>query len=290
MRPASLGLSLALISVGTIGRADQLFGYCWEAWPATPGVSGGYSAYDEYHDGLQEYWTHSKWHTLSVPPGQTFVIRAQPTSGYDVMQVFANLYDSCPTTGLMVGTALPPGMSGGFPNAGVSITNTTASPKPYWLQVFMWAHGDYGYMTYSLDVQATITIPFVSYCPGAVNSTGAAAVLSGTGSPSISANTMTFSATQLPATTMGLLASGLAQTQSAFGDGALCIAGSVARLRVAPGTSGGTWSAPMDFPTLPPGVISPGSVRYVQLYYRDSAGPLGTGFNLTNGVAVSFAP
>jgi hypothetical protein len=56
-------------------------------------------------------------------------------------------------------------------------------------------------------------------------------------------------------------------------------------------SSVGTWSAGLDIPNLPASAaVIPGSVRYFQLYYRDVGGPLGTGFNLTNGVAVSFTP
>jgi len=289
MRLALLGFLLALCSLSNVGRADQLFGDCSSATPVNQGAQGGYTCSDEFHDGFQEFWTYSRWHRIVLSAGQSVTARVQPTSGYQVGQVFANLYDSCPG-GATVGTALPATTATPFENPGVAVTNTTMANKTYWMQVYMWAVGSYGYMTYSVNAQFTISVPFVNYCAAAANSTGVAAVLNGVGSVSIATNNMRFDAANLPATTMGLLACGQLQSQAPFGDGVLCIAGNVTRLRVAPGSTTGTWTVPVDFPSLPPGVITAGSQRYFQLYYRDSAGPLGTGFNLTNGVAVSFTP
>ena len=46
--------------------------------------------------------------------------------------------------------------------------------------------------------------------------------------------------------------------------------------------------AQANFP--PAGQIGPGQTWYFQGWYRDPAGPCGSGFNLTNGIEVTFTP
>jgi hypothetical protein len=143
---------------------------------------------------------------------------------------------------------------------------------------------------YDLLVQATTVSTGISYCPGAPNSLGLSGTMDVQGTNSVSANNLVFVATNLPLNTIALLAVGTSQTNIPFGDGHRCIAGNVSRLYQMP-ASAGVWVAGLDIPNLPPSAaIAAGDIRYFQLYYRDPLGPLGSGFNLTNGVCVAFLP
>ncbi|MFT5153997.1 MAG: hypothetical protein ACI841_004004, partial [Planctomycetota bacterium] len=73
----------------------------------------------------------------------------------------------------------------------------------------------------------------------------------------------------------------------AFGDGLRCVGGSVIRLTIAGSGSNGS----IDFgPSLAgAGGWMAGQSRYFQVWYRDPVGgPCGSGYNLTNGIAVDF--
>ena len=123
---------------------------------------------------------------------------------------------------------------------------------------------------------------------GCANSTGSGARLSAGGSPSVSANDLTLQADGLPPGTIALLFAGDERESGGvvFGDGLRCAGGVAVRLgaRVA---FGGTaaWS-----PNAGPGGWAAGEERAFQVWYRNPAGPCGAFFNLSNGVAVCFAP
>ena len=76
-----------------------------------------------------------------------------------------------------------------------------------------------------------------------------------------------------------------------FRHGTLCVSGE----RYTPGamSSGASGSAhqPLDFLGSPSqgGVITPGSIWYFQVWYRDSQLP-GSGINTTNAVKLAFQP
>lgn len=81
-----------------------------------------------------------------------------------------------------------------------------------------------------------------------------------------------------------------------FGDGLQCVGpGTVGVYRFAPHTA--SWLGEVVEDSLvaqsqafaPPGRISAGSTWYFQGWYRDPAGPCGSGFNLSNGVTVAFS-
>ena len=133
-----------------------------------------------------------------------------------------------------------------------------------------------------------------SYCVSNPNSGGSAATISATGSPSIAANGLLLQAQGATPGTMGLFFYGLGQGQTPFGDGFLCISGSIYRLPP-PGTTGGGGEAQklLDL-SQPPlgsgsGVVTSGSSAYFQYWFRDPMGG-GAGFNLSDGLCVTFAP
>jgi hypothetical protein len=140
-----------------------------------------------------------------------------------------------------------------------------------------------------------VACPCANDDPGAgcVNGTGAGALLSASGSASVSASTLVLSGSSLPAGQPGLYFQGLNAVGGgsgvAFGDGLRCAGGGVARLqvRVADGLGASATSANLATN----GGASPGDTRTYQLWYRDPAGSVcGAGFNLSNGVQLTWAP
>jgi DNA-binding beta-propeller fold protein YncE len=129
------------------------------------------------------------------------------------------------------------------------------------------------------------------YCPGLVNSTGSRGDLEPTGSTSVALNSAGMLATNLPKNSVCALFFGTQSTWIPFGHGTLCVSGE----RYTPGamSSGPSGSAhqPLDFLGLPSqgGVITPGSIWYFQVWYRDSQLP-GSGINTTNAVKLAFQP
>lgn len=137
-----------------------------------------------------------------------------------------------------------------------------------------------------------------SFCATAPNSAGPGATLSHTGSTSIAANDLTLVSTGAPANQFGVFFYGPLQTQVPYGDGNLCVhPGTVGVFRLLPLVSAngaGTTTKLVDFTQPPassgPGVILPGSTWHFQHWFRDTFGPGGTGFNLTDGLSATFCP
>ena len=83
-----------------------------------------------------------------------------------------------------------------------------------------------------------------------------------------------------------------------FGDGRLCVgSGATGVFRLLPPKPSGpggvmTWSGlvAMTQSNPPVGQIAPGQTWYFQAWYRDPSGPCGSGFNLSNGLQVTFTP
>jgi len=131
-----------------------------------------------------------------------------------------------------------------------------------------------------------------SYCATSPNSAGSGALMGSSGSTSVSANTFTLSASGAVPAQNGLFIYSPTQAQTPFGDGFLCVAAPVLRLTPVVLIDGqGDVSRPLDFPSLPSGgAIQPGSTWNFQLWYRDPLGPVGSGFNLSNGLSATFLP
>jgi hypothetical protein len=127
------------------------------------------------------------------------------------------------------------------------------------------------------------------YCVGEPNSAGSGASMQGTGSTSIIANDFVLNATGCPSSKPGLFFFGPNQVQTPFGDGTRCVGGSLTRLAVVTTDAGGSASQALDYGNLPAGAqISAGSSWNFQFWYRDPAGPGGSGFNVSNGLEVLF--
>lgn len=128
---------------------------------------------------------------------------------------------------------------------------------------------------------------------GCANSSGAGAGLASTGSSSVAADDLGFASSQLLPNQPALLFTGHNAVNSAngnlFGDGLRCAGGSVVRLGVmVPNANGeASWGGGLAAA----GGWTSGDSRYFQVWYRDPVGgPCGSGFNLSNGVEISFQP
>ncbi len=126
---------------------------------------------------------------------------------------------------------------------------------------------------------------------GCANSTGSGGVLTESGTVSVLADDLTFLASGLLPNQSALLFVGLNAVNTGngliFGDGLRCAGGSIVRLGVRVPDAGGVanWGPGLGASG---GWVS-GDTRYFQTWYRDPSGsPCGSGFNLTNGVALTF--
>jgi len=119
------------------------------------------------------------------------------------------------------------------------------------------------------------------------------------GSLSIGADDLILGAGNLPNFQFGLVYMGPNQTQIPFGDGLRCVAGgniglfrfpvqdiaNTGQLVLGPGIVAHSHA---NF--APTGHIQAGQTWNFQGWYRDPGGPCGSGFNLTNGLRVTFTP
>ncbi len=134
---------------------------------------------------------------------------------------------------------------------------------------------------------------------GCVNSAAQGAVLAACGSGSVTTDDLRLEGRWLPPGVFGIVFMGPIQVNVPFGDGRRIVGaggGSVYRypakntgaagvLPLGPGIV--TYSQ-LNFPAA--GQIQAGQIWSFQGWYRDPNGPCGKGFNLTNGVSVSFTP
>lgn len=125
---------------------------------------------------------------------------------------------------------------------------------------------------------------------GCSNTSGAGAVLSGSGSANVGADDLALNGVNLLPGQPALLFVGDTQLVGGFGipfgDGLRCAGGNVLRLGVRlPNASGAaSWGPGLNLA----GGWLPGDTRNFQVWYRDPSGPCGGGFNLSNGLAVQF--
>jgi len=120
------------------------------------------------------------------------------------------------------------------------------------------------------------------------------ALLTGTGSAGVTADDLVLLAERMPTGQNGLFWMGAGRLDILFGDGRLCVgSGGVGAFRFPVQTSGHRGAF-----VLGPGIvaqassltISAGSTWNFQAWYRDPLGPCGYGLNLTNALAVTWAP
>jgi len=132
-----------------------------------------------------------------------------------------------------------------------------------------------------------------TYCTTSPNSVGPGAIISSTGSGSVSDNNFGIAVAGLPTGQPGIFFYGNLQTSAPFGQGTVCVAGTSGVVRIKPALTSsflGTANKNLDF-TLPPfdagyGMITGGSTWNFQYWYRDP----GNGFNLSDALSVTFCP
>jgi len=140
-----------------------------------------------------------------------------------------------------------------------------------------------------------IADPGSSYCVANPNSTGSPAFISGSGSTSVLQNDLTLASGPVQGGETALFYYGGGQAQVPFGNGWRCVGGVVYRLfPIAVANGAGFVTHDLDV-TNPPGgagsagQITAGSTWNFQNWYRDPMGG-GAGFNLSDGLSVTFVP
>ncbi len=129
-----------------------------------------------------------------------------------------------------------------------------------------------------------------NFCIPLPNSTGQPALIALVGTPSLSLNNATLRCTQLPSSAFGLFFFGNSGLNpgNPFGNGRLCVTGGVRRLTPVQAVAG-VVSQAQDFGSTAYAGIQSGDVRFFQYWYRNpTAG--GAGFNLSDGIRVTFCP
>lgn len=143
-------------------------------------------------------------------------------------------------------------------------------------------------------VPDTCECSVMSYCASSVNSTGDETHLFGLGVPSLSANDFSLLIHGAPPQQPGLFVYSLTTKSTPYGGGILCVGSPVVRLSPAlQSSSAGTNSYQVDFSSGPLGgggadSVIVGDTRYFQYWYRDPVHIGGTGFNLSDGLQVTF--
>jgi hypothetical protein len=129
-----------------------------------------------------------------------------------------------------------------------------------------------------------------NYCAASPNTVGAGVQIDITGTPSIALNSFGLDATGGPPSQAGLFFHGPGTANQPFGEGVRCVSTPI--MRVTPPiffSSFGTASKQLNMNATALSNIQPADTRYFQLWYRDPAGgPFG--FNLSNGLAITFCP
>lgn len=128
-----------------------------------------------------------------------------------------------------------------------------------------------------------------NYCVAAPNSTGQGCTIGSTGTTSVSANDFGLTVAHAPPNASGQFAYATQAARTPFGNGFQCLGGSIHALLPLVSVDGsGSGTFPLDLNALPE-PIEPGTSWYFQFAYADAAGG-GTGFNLSNGLSVTFCP
>ena len=127
-----------------------------------------------------------------------------------------------------------------------------------------------------------------TYCQSTANSTGAPALLASVGSASVSTNELSLTASPVPAAT-GIFFLGPKQASAPFGNGTLCVGGSIVRMPVVSAKSN-VLSQRMDLATPPlAGNVVAGSAWNFQTWFRDPPAG-GAYFNTSSALSILFEP
>lgn len=129
-----------------------------------------------------------------------------------------------------------------------------------------------------------------TYCPTSLNSSGVSARIGYTGTPSMALDNLRLATTGCPANRPALYFMGPNQIQAPFGDGWRCVGGAIKRFNVINTGGSGTPTQNIDFDVAPGDIINLGSTWNFQCWFRDPPGPGGSGYNLSDGLSVTFCP
>ncbi|MFT4538949.1 MAG: hypothetical protein ACI841_000466 [Planctomycetota bacterium] len=131
-----------------------------------------------------------------------------------------------------------------------------------------------------------------SFCTSSPNSAGAGALMDWSGSTSIAGNDLTLEVNGASASQFGIFYYGPNQVSIPFGDGFRCVGGGTYRLPVLSTDASGFGTYTMDYtnPPKPSAQISSGDLWNFQFWYRDPQQPGGSGYNLSDGLQISFCP
>jgi hypothetical protein len=126
---------------------------------------------------------------------------------------------------------------------------------------------------------------------GCANGGGSGGMLRSTGSISVGTADLVLTGDQLIANQPGLYFQGNNAINSGngnpFGDGLRCVGGGVIRLQVRFASSSGSSQTSVNIPAT--GGIAAGDTKRFQLWYRDpNTSQCGAGFNLSNGLEITF--
>ncbi len=127
---------------------------------------------------------------------------------------------------------------------------------------------------------------------GCVNSSGHGATLVASGSPSVSADTLTITALGIPTGHAAyFLFSHSSNTGVTFFDGIRCLASPIRRVsKVAQSSGADVFPAPNTPPISQQLGITAGEMTFWQVVYRDGNGPCHQGANATNALAIMWGP
>lgn len=150
------------------------------------------------------------------------------------------------------------------------------------------------------DFAVTAVVPDTScgsepFCVAAPNTTGAGVELYSYGLPTLDENALTIYGPGGVPGQFGVFFYGPDTAQTPVGDGFLCVAGGLFRIPpVVQADFLGVSSITPDWSGTPftsgPGTIAPGSTWHFQLWYRSIGGPMGTGYNFSDGLSITFCP
>lgn len=125
-----------------------------------------------------------------------------------------------------------------------------------------------------------------NFCTSTPNSSGLPASIGSLGSNSIAAQNFTLTCSNGPAGQFGIFFYGPDQIQVPLGDGFRCVGGAFLRTDIVQTDASGSAALAFDFAAAP--TITAGVTHNFQFWFRDGAGPGGTGVNLTDGLQVTF--
>lgn len=131
-----------------------------------------------------------------------------------------------------------------------------------------------------------------NYCQSSPNSNGTEAMIGSQGSTSVGANDLVLTVDGATPNRFGIFYYGPNQILVPFGDGFRCVGGSPFRLQAiqTDGTGSASFALDNTSPPQPAGQLESGEDWNFQFWYRDPNQPGGSGFNLSNALAVTMCP